>query len=259
MSSRVHPEGEPIHNTKQPSLMWSKTIATLNWLKSKIPVVFSSSRYEHICEKCSHILDDRRFDLCLTFVIICSSIALALDDPLRNPKSSTAGVLFILNYVFTAIFIVEFLVKILSQGLCKYLQDRWNILDFSCVVASILELLSVQGGKTKLYELDTTSCSAINDSLGANFEQEDQECTEGKQQYFGQCCDVSSVIVSQPSSGSMVPASSPSGQTLNNPTQPTSWGQAPSGNFTWIPSGGQVHFVSTGIIFGLSFIFFIFV
>ena len=75
--------------------------------------------------------------------------------------------------------------------------------------------------------------------LAANFEQDDQECTEGKQQYFGQCCDVSSVIVSQPSSGSMVPASSPSGPTSNNPTQPTTWGQAPSGNFTWIPSGGQ--------------------
>ena len=148
MSNRVHPEGEPMHNTKQPSLLWSKTIATLNWLKIKIPAVFSSSRYEHFCEKCSHILDDKRFDLCLTIVIICSSIALALDDPLRNPKSSTAEVLLVLNYVFTAIFIVEFLVKILSQGPSKYLQDRWNILDFSCVVASILELSNVQGGKT---------------------------------------------------------------------------------------------------------------
>ena len=147
ITNRVHPEGEPIHNTKQPSLLWSKTIATLNWLKRKTPAVFSSSRYEHICEKCSHILDDKRFDLCLTIVIICSSIALALDDPLRNPKSSTAEVLFILNYVFTTVFIVEFIVKIFSQGPSKYLQDRWNILDFSCVVASILELSNVQGGK----------------------------------------------------------------------------------------------------------------
>ena len=140
---------------------------------------------------------------------------------------------------------------------CSELQNQYvNSCCTAAVSKNSCQLCMVDD---KLYELDTTSCSAINDSLAANFEQDDQECNEGKQQYFGQCCDVSSVIVSQPSSGSMVPASSPSGPTLNNPQQPTAWGQAPSGNFTWIPSGGQVHFVSTGVIFGLSLIFFIFV
>ncbi len=41
----------------------------------------------------------------------------------------------------------------------------------------------------------TTTCSAVSDSL-ARFETSDQKCTEGKQALFGQCCDLSGVIVS---------------------------------------------------------------
>ena len=77
-----------------------------------------------------------------------SSITLALDNPLLDPKSSMALVLLVLNYTFTSIFIAEFLVKVITQGPMKYMQDRWNILDFTTVVASILELANIRGGKT---------------------------------------------------------------------------------------------------------------
>lgn len=87
----------------------------------------------------------------------------------------------------------------------------------------------------------------MNALLAANFETDDQECTQEKQQIIEQCCDVSSTIVSM------------AAPTPSNPTQPTALVQTPNGNFTWITSGGQVHSVLPGIIFGLSVIFFMIV
>ncbi|KAG7252165.1 hypothetical protein CRUP_016592, partial [Coryphaenoides rupestris] len=42
------------------------------------------------------------------------------------------------NYVFTCIFIVEALLKLVAFGLHRFFKDRWNQLDLSIVALSIM-------------------------------------------------------------------------------------------------------------------------
>ena len=155
LSNRVHPDRESTR--EQPSLVWSKAITALKWLRDKFKLSFGLSlgRYEYLrCQygiarrKCESFVSDKRLDMGLTAIIILSSITLAIDHPLRNPKSSMAAVLLLLNHIFTIIFVAECGTKLISHGPVKYAQDRWNILDFTTVVASVLELSNVRGGKT---------------------------------------------------------------------------------------------------------------
>ena len=46
-----------------------------------------------------------------------------------------------INYIFTAIFILEALVKIIGQGLKSYFEDGWNLFDFIIAGGSILSIL----------------------------------------------------------------------------------------------------------------------
>ena len=130
----------------------------------------------------------------------------------------------------------------------------------------------------------TTTCIAMHDSLEANFDKSDDECTQGRQAYFGQCCNLSNLIPPEEntSNGSSsgegggsggesnssestggVPAPSPSN--TNNGTEPASTGYCgegpPSGDFTWDPPsrGCQAHKVSSVIFLGLSALLFLFV
>ncbi|KAL3826353.1 hypothetical protein ACHAXA_003677 [Cyclostephanos tholiformis] len=72
----------------------------------------------------------------------------------------------------------------------------------------------------------TTTCSAVSDSL-TRFQKSDQECTEGKQALFGQCCDLSSAIVSGGGQAAPNAASNVTSGTIPNPSPTTASGQGP--------------------------------
>ena len=81
------------------------------------------------------------FDGFIMFVILLSSVALALEDPVvedseRNQK------LGLLDYGFTAIFAIECMLKMLDLGMFlhpgSYLRDVWNVMDISVVSCAIL-------------------------------------------------------------------------------------------------------------------------
>lgn len=155
MSNRIYPEGEPPIREEDPSNIQAMATKGLRWIKHKFLSCTSSLQCNYILQtydiarvRCNSIVADRRFDLCITFAIITSSIALAVDDPLRNPTASISIALSVLDYIFTTIFILEFLTKLVAFGVEKYLQDRWNWVDLIAVVASVLELSNVRGGKT---------------------------------------------------------------------------------------------------------------
>ena len=91
----------------------------------------------------------------------------------------------------------------------------------------------------KLYEVDRsktvtveqsvkstfTTCTAMNDSL-SKLETSDEECMEGKQTYFGQCCDLSNLIVSD---NDISPVGGGGGSSNNNVSPGDGWSmQQPS-------------------------------
>lgn len=65
---------------------------------------------------------------------------------MEDPKSDLMDKLHKIDYVFTAIFCLEAIMKIITFGFIvnfkdSYLLSSWNILDFSIVVLSVVSLL----------------------------------------------------------------------------------------------------------------------
>lgn len=84
----------------------------------------------------------KTFDDFILLCIILNSILLATYD-YKNPSSEWNKTLETLGIVFTAIFIIEAIVKTVAQGFYfgsySYLSDNWNKLDFLIVLSAISE------------------------------------------------------------------------------------------------------------------------
>jgi len=89
------------------------------------------------------IADDRRFDWCMIFLILSSSISIAVETPWMGQTKTNA--MFTADIVFTTLFAVEMIIKILALGFVRdkhsYLRDSWNVLDFFVVIFSVLAIL----------------------------------------------------------------------------------------------------------------------
>ena len=71
---------------------------------------------------------------------------LDIESPLNDPDGTLVYVLTRIDYVFTAIFIVEAVLKITTYGFLfngkdSYLRNAWNVIDFLIVVFAILTLV----------------------------------------------------------------------------------------------------------------------
>uniref|UniRef100_A0A669DPU2 Voltage-dependent P/Q-type calcium channel subunit alpha-1A n=1 Tax=Oreochromis niloticus TaxID=8128 RepID=A0A669DPU2_ORENI len=109
---------------------------------------------------CHYILTLKYFEFTILTVIAMSSIALAAEDPV-NPKSPQNDVLRNFDYVFTAVFTFEMLIKMVVLGLFlhegSYFRDLWNILDFIVVSGALVAFAftSVSGGNNKSKDIST--------------------------------------------------------------------------------------------------------
>lgn len=88
------------------------------------------------------------FEYFIIVIIILSSVQLALDGPLVDPKSELRVVLDIIDIVTTTVFAFEAGAKILSLGFLlngpwSYIRKPYNQLDFLIIVMSILSLTSL--------------------------------------------------------------------------------------------------------------------
>lgn len=95
---------------------------------------------------CGIVSSNKFFDYFIIVCILASTIALAFEHPLENPKSDMMNILTKIDYVFTGIFCFEATLKIISFGFImngthSYLGNSWNILDFIIVVLSLVSLV----------------------------------------------------------------------------------------------------------------------
>jgi len=73
------------------------------------------------------------------FVLICiNTIVLALNWLLIDPKLEY--ILDIINHVFTGIFTVEAVMKIIGHGRL-YFKKRWNLFDFFIVIFTFMQII----------------------------------------------------------------------------------------------------------------------
>jgi len=80
-------------------------------------------------------------------MILFSTILLAVDNPLYDPQSNHVKILNKIDHVFTLIFLIECLIKIIAKGfyynhlgpVVPYIKNSWNVLDFLIVLSSVMD------------------------------------------------------------------------------------------------------------------------
>ena len=88
------------------------------------------------------VMNHKLFDPFILFMIALSTVTLALDNPLNDPKGSLTYFLSYFDIAFTIAFGIEFLIKIITHGFVvngsqSYLRNPWNILDFIILIFSV--------------------------------------------------------------------------------------------------------------------------
>lgn len=99
---------------------------------------------------CAAVVSNAGFSRLVTLLIVVSSLTVALDSPLRDPDSTAAEALEVIELTLTVLFVLECVLKVCASGFCfmplAYLRDAWNVLDFGVVMVSVVQLFLVRGG-----------------------------------------------------------------------------------------------------------------
>ncbi|XP_044089982.1 voltage-dependent T-type calcium channel subunit alpha-1H isoform X3 [Neovison vison] len=116
------------------------------WCRSREPwalYLFSpQNRFRVTCQK---IIAHKMFDHVVLVFIFLNCITIALERPDIDPGSTERVFLSVSNYIFTAIFVAEMMVKVVALGLVSgghaYLQSSWNVLDGLLVLVSLVDIV----------------------------------------------------------------------------------------------------------------------
>ncbi|XP_069593700.1 voltage-dependent T-type calcium channel subunit alpha-1I [Ranitomeya imitator] len=122
-------------------------ISTILLFKGSLPSIYmkgtDGSRTFRIM--CQTIIAHKLFDYVVLAFIFLNCITIALERPQIEHKSTERLFLSISNYIFTAIFVAEMTLKVVSLGLYfgdqAYLRSSWNILDGFLVFVSLIDIV----------------------------------------------------------------------------------------------------------------------
>ncbi|KAL4676561.1 hypothetical protein H8959_010706 [Pygathrix nigripes] len=94
---------------------------------------------------CQKIITHKMFDHVVLVFIFLNCVTIALERPDIDPGSTERVFLSVSNYIFTAIFVAEMMVKVVALGLLSgehaYLQSSWNLLDGLLVLVSLVDIV----------------------------------------------------------------------------------------------------------------------
>ncbi|XP_039719342.1 voltage-dependent T-type calcium channel subunit alpha-1I [Pteropus medius] len=94
-------------------------------------------------------------DIFITFIICLNVVTMSLEH--YNQPASLETALKYCNYMFTTVFVLEAVLKLVAFGLRRFFKDRWNQLDLAIV------LLSVMG--ITLEEIEINAALPINPTI----------------------------------------------------------------------------------------------
>uniref|UniRef100_A0A3B3VFR4 Calcium voltage-gated channel subunit alpha1 Ia n=1 Tax=Poecilia latipinna TaxID=48699 RepID=A0A3B3VFR4_9TELE len=114
-------------------------------------VLFSPVRFRQMCQS---IIAHKLFDYVVLAFIFSNCITVALERPKILQGSLERVFLTISNYIFTAIFVGEMTLKVVSMGLYMgeqaYLRSSWNVLDGFLVFVSLIDIVVSMAGGAKI-------------------------------------------------------------------------------------------------------------
>ncbi|KAF7265662.1 hypothetical protein GWI33_020746 [Rhynchophorus ferrugineus] len=85
------------------------------------------------------IVTSKYFDLAIAAVIGLNVVTMATES--YKMPNTWEYVLRIFNYFFTAVFILESIMKLIALGFKMYIKDKWNILDVVIVILSVVGII----------------------------------------------------------------------------------------------------------------------
>jgi len=105
---------------------------------NKVPFVKPDSG---LPKHCYNIISNKIFEVFILVVIICNLITMTMEyDDSPNLYFSAIEKI---SLIFTLIFIIEFLLKIIALGFKEYFNDTWNNLDFIVAITGIVDIILV--------------------------------------------------------------------------------------------------------------------
>ncbi|CAF1400942.1 unnamed protein product, partial [Rotaria sp. Silwood1] len=101
----------------------------------------SNSRLRKVFQR---LIVQKSFDYLMFFFIFLNCITLAMERPSISPISFERQVLNYATYIFTAIFTIEMMIKVIASGLIfgpnTYLHTGWNVMDGFIVIISVVNI-----------------------------------------------------------------------------------------------------------------------
>ena len=137
-------------------------VADMTKTKNKEIIIFGKSCFlmdneNFLRKKCAYIVGHRYFDNTILFLILFSTVLLALENPLADPDSHYSFVLKKIDVVVSIIFTLELVIKVVVYGFIingkdSYLKNAWNQMDFLIVTFSIISM-SFQGVELGIFKV----------------------------------------------------------------------------------------------------------
>lgn len=128
-------------------IQWCKVVSNLDkWIEGRDSYsLYYFSKQHKFRRFCTWFVEQKWFDNVVLLFIALNCITLAMERPNIPPWSNERYFLGTANYVFTVVFAIEMLVKVVSTGMFygkdAYFTSGWNIMDGSLVMISIIDLL----------------------------------------------------------------------------------------------------------------------
>uniref|UniRef100_A0A8C6L908 Calcium voltage-gated channel subunit alpha1 Ia n=1 Tax=Nothobranchius furzeri TaxID=105023 RepID=A0A8C6L908_NOTFU len=116
--------------------------------------IFLFSPRNKFRQMCQSIIAHKLFDYIVLVFIFSNCITVALERPKILQGSLERVFLTISNYIFTAIFVGEMTLKVVSMGFYMgekaYLRSSWNVLDGFLVFVSLIDIVVSMAGGAKI-------------------------------------------------------------------------------------------------------------
>ncbi|XP_054634832.1 voltage-dependent T-type calcium channel subunit alpha-1G isoform X1 [Dunckerocampus dactyliophorus] len=94
-------------------------------------------------------------DLFITIIIFTNLLTMSMEH--YNQPQYLVDILKYCNYVFTVVFVIEAILKLIAFGLRRFFKERWNQLDLAIVLLSIMGIT--------LEEIDLNASLPINPTI----------------------------------------------------------------------------------------------
>uniref|UniRef100_A0A8C1YMJ7 Calcium voltage-gated channel subunit alpha1 Ia n=1 Tax=Cyprinus carpio TaxID=7962 RepID=A0A8C1YMJ7_CYPCA len=140
---------------EQLTWFWNKAMYFyFSWSLYTVSLFLTSSFLFRFRLLCQSIIAHKLFDYVVLAFIFSNCITVALERPKILQGSLERLFLTVSNYIFTAIFVGEMTLKVVSMGLYlgeqAYLRSSWNILDGFLVFVSLIDIVVSMAGGAKI-------------------------------------------------------------------------------------------------------------